>query len=171
MKLKTKFKGKNFNKDNRINLIFEVSPYMLNTISELENKEYILEVKEDRAKRSNNQNALLWELITQICLYQDGHTNDKDVIYLQLLQMADVSSFILTIKHDALEKLKKSNKYLRVLKEDVYKGEAYDVVEVFNGSSTFNTKEMTELLRVALNYAHEVGVNTDIYVEELRGII
>ena len=83
--------------------------YTFTTSSRLDlnkDKSYVIDLKERRPKRSLAQNALLWEIINQICLEQDGNLKDTEIVYEQLLKMAGVESQIITktMTADEMEK-------------------------------------------------------------------
>jgi hypothetical protein len=42
------------------------------------------------------------------------------------------------------------------------------VIQVFDGSSTMDTKQMAKLIDVTLNMASELGIDTTYYIEFLR---
>lgn len=167
MKLLANYKNKTMSKDGKINLMFSVEPSCLSLIDSLENTIYTLEIKKPSSKRSLRQNAYLWSLINEISIVENGDISSAEDIYLMLLEMSGAKSSVITIKKEALNDFKKLVRHLKVLDETMYKGIPYCTVQVFYGSSTFNSKEMTNLVDTALKYASEVGIEDDYWRELL----
>lgn len=168
MKLLANYKNKTITKDGKINLMFQVEGANLSTVESLENTLYQVEIKKPYRKRSLEQNAYLWALIGEICLVENGDTIDKEDTYLRLLEMSGAKSITLTMKTEAIPMLKKSVKHIKVLQEVMYHHTPYSVVEVYQGSSTFDTKEMTNLIETTLKYASEIGIETEYWKELLN---
>ena len=49
-------------------------------------------------------------------------------------------------------------RHVKVIKQQTINHEVYDTIWAFYGSSTFDTKEMSDLIETTLKYAEEVGV-------------
>lgn len=130
-------------------------------------KEYEITVREYKDNRSKRQNDKLWAIINDICMKQDGNLRNADDLYLQLLEMAGAKHLIVSIPYEArkdLLKVVRSIKTLDVFTED---GVTYATVCLFYGSSSMNTKEMGNLIETAINYAYELGVDTEKYEERI----
>ena len=130
-------------------------------------KEYEITVREYKDNRSKRQNDKLWAIINDICMKQDGNLRNADDLYLQLLEMAGAKHLIVSIPYEArkdLLKVVRSIKTLDVFTED---GVTYATVCLFYGSSSMNTKEMGNLIETAINYAYELGVDTEQYEERI----
>lgn len=123
-------------------------------------KVYEIHIKEPRNQRTLRQNKMLWKLIHAIAK-ATGH--DDNEIYCSLLEKADaLSDYIITATEmeDALRKAFRGVMFMRT--QEVNNKECY-VYKVYLGSSKMNTKEMTELLDMAIRIATEYGVNYDYY--------
>ena len=129
----------------------------------LETQPYALEISKPRSKRSTDQNALLWKIIHDIAEQEDGHlANDWDT-YCALLELADAKHTDLVAPAEAEEEFRKVQglRAVKVLRPAQQEG--YLIYRLYPGSSTFNTKEMTKLIDVALDYAAKIGLDTAYY--------
>lgn len=120
-------------------------------------KQYLIEVKEPKSKRSLRQNRLLWALVHKIAkaTYQDDNE-----IYCSALERADaLSDYVITAieMEDALRKQFRGVKFIRM--QEVNEKECY-VYKVYIGSSKMNTKEMNELLDIVFQICGELGIPT-----------
>ena len=147
-------------------IAFKVDKHSYNWISDrksLETQPYALEISKPRSKRSNDQNALLWKIIHDIAEQEDGHlANDWDT-YCALLELADAKHTDLVAPAEAEEEFRKVQglRAVKVLRPAQQEG--YLIYRLYPGSSTFNTKEMTKLIDVALDYAAKIGLDTAYY--------
>ncbi len=129
-------------------------------IKELIKQDYVLEIKVPKSKRSLDQNNLLWELIGKIA--KVTNIDDMD-IYCQLIEMAGAKYDYLMVLPEAVDRLKKAYRAVKVLKDIEHKGKLFKAVKAFYGSSTMNTQEMTELINITLDYAEQSGIDTSFY--------
>lgn len=154
---------------NGIELTFQVDHIQLATIEELKPQEYAIEVKKPYKKRSLNQNSYLWALINEICMEEDGDISGANDKYIQLLQMAGAKSVILEMPKDAVSDFEKVFRTIKVLDERQDGETIKATVQAFYGSSTFDTKEMTQLVDTTIRYASEIGIETDYWESLLKG--
>lgn len=120
-------------------------------------KQYVVEIKEPKSKRSLESNKLLWSLIHKIAkaTYQD----DMDV-YCTALERADaLSDYVITATdmESALRKSFRGVKFIRM--QEVNNKDCY-VYKVFLGSSKMNVAEMNELLEIVFQMCGELGIPT-----------
>lgn len=127
------------------------TPYGVN----VEDGKYSIEITDYKKNRSLNQNALLWKIINAISKKENGSYAGAEDIYLNLLEMAGAKCEYLLVSNEAVEGLKSLYRDIRVVKED--KGKS--IVKAYYGSSKMNTQEMSELIKVAEDYAIEVGLD------------
>lgn len=130
----------------------------------VEDGEYVIDFKEVGKHRSLSQNAMLWGIIGEICKEIDGTLIDEETVYIQLLEMTGAKYTDVEIPKLAYDQLKSMVKYTKILSE--YNGKI--AVRIFGGSSTFNTKEMSELIDMALRYAEKSGIVTDYWKDLLK---
>ena len=128
----------------------------------LQDGKYDVEIREIGSKRSLDQNAMLWGVISEISKKLYGDISEKENIYLQLLAMSGAKYEFIKVEkrvleEKALEKLGIRN--YKVVKENEEENSV--ILMVFYGSSTFNTKEMNQLIETTLNYASNCGVDVD----------
>ena len=138
------------------------------------NKRYEVDIKEYKSKRSLEQNRYLWKLITEIAKVENGGITNQDNItetYTNLLEKANAKFEFVLCPKEAINEFKKRFRAIRVNGTVVIKTVEYTQLQVFYGSSTMNTKEMSQLIDITLDYAYKVGVaDVKNYWEEiLRG--
>lgn len=120
-------------------------------------KLYSVEIKEPKSKRSLQQNKMLWELIHKIAKNQQ---QDDMEVYCALLERADaLSDYIITATEmeDALRKTFRGVKFIR---KQIVNDKECNIYKVYLGSSKMNTKEMTELLDIAIQVCSELRIAT-----------
>jgi hypothetical protein len=152
--------------DNNIILQFKVSDYNSKIfLEELEKeKNYNLEIKEVKSKRSLQQNALLWKIIGDI-----AEISKKDImnIYIQILVLAKAKNdYIKTPNLEVIENLKKSSVFraIDLVRTENFGNRKEYVVNCFYGSSKMSVKEMNLLIDTAINFAENYGLK---YEEEM----
>jgi len=132
---------------------------------ELNDGRYDVDIREIRSKRSLDQNAMLWGIICEISKSQYGDLSEKENIYLQLLEMAGAKYTILTLSKEAYEDKALDaygiRNYREVGRGFNPDGKEFVSVIAFYGSSTMNTKEMTQLIDATIRYATNCGVRVD----------
>lgn len=131
----------------------------------IEDGKYLVEISDYKKNRSLSQNALLWKIINEISRKENGNYAESQNIYLNLLKMAHAKYEYMLVKNEALNGLKSIYKDIQVIKEDKEKEQS--IVRVYYGSSKMNTEEMSELIKVAIQYAEEVGIDTTSYYLEI----
>lgn len=124
------------------------------------NKEYDVEIKLHRNKRSNNANSYAWALITQIASVLNS---DKDSIYVLMLKRYGVSDLI-PIRNDV--PVEDYFKYYDIES----KTDKYMWYKVYKGSSRYDTKEMSVLLNGIVSECKEMGIPTKEDLEIQRMI-
>lgn len=133
-----------------------------------ESKKYKIDIAEYRSKRSLEQNSYMWALLTEIDKKINGGRADDPVkIYIQCLERAHAKSNFYLCVEDGLDMLKRQFRATREIGNVTINGINYVNVECFWGSSHMNTKEMTDLIDIVLDYASEV----DIYTPYWEGLL
>ena len=142
---------------------FDIPNYMARYIDMEKDKDYKIAITEVKSKRSLQQNAMLWELISQIAKASDL-IPDEDRVYMELIKLAKIKTVHIQTIPEARNDLLKAFRYI-IEKErrTSDKGVETVVYECFYGSSTFSTEEMTRFIDVTLYYAEQVGINTKEY--------
>lgn len=134
-------------------------------------KRYEVDIKECKSKRSLEQNRYLWLLITEITKVQNGGIANQDSItatYCNLLENANAKFEFVLCPQEAISEFKKRFRAIRVNGTYTIENVEYTQLQVFYGSSTMNTKEMSRLIDATLDYAYNVGVaDVKNYWEEI----
>ena len=140
---------------------FIVPTYQLTEIDKT--KEFKLELTELKSKRSVFQNRKMWALIHEIA-YHEGLT-DNDV-YCQIIEMANLRVEYLQVLPEAIDSLKKVFRVVKEVEERTSdKGKLMKVIQCYYGTSTFDTKEMSEFIDRLLDYASQIGIDVREYRE------
>ena len=132
-------------------------------------KTLTVEVKVKRKGRSTNANAYCWALCTDIAKELNS---SKEEVYQQAIR--SIGAFTpIPIKAEAVER------YIEIWKahgigwviEDMgdSKLPGYKVLACYHGSSTYDTKEMSELIEWLTQEAHNLGI--DIISEADRALL
>ena len=138
-------------------LILNVDPNQLKWLADFKGMDLTVEFKPYKSQRSLNQNALLWSLISEIDLAENGRPSEQGEmsIYANLIKMAKVSTAQFETTREAYDEMKRRKlfRHIEVLSEgDTVTWRGY------YGSSTFDTSEMNLLIETAKDYATKLGV-------------
>ena len=120
-------------------------------------KEYLMELKEPKSKRSLEQNKLLWKLIHLIA--KETYQDDMDV-YCAVLERADALSDYVITAVDMADDLRKSFRGVKFIRMQEVNGKDCFVYKVYLGSSKMNTSEMTELIEITMQVCSELQIDT-----------
>lgn len=122
-----------------------------------QNKEYLIELKEPRSKRTLEQNKLLWLLVHKIA--KETFNDDNDV-YCGVLEKADALSDYVITATDMEQALRKSFRGVKFVRMQEVNGKECYVYKVYIGSSKMDTKEMNELIDITMQVCGELGIDT-----------
>lgn len=123
------------------------------------NKQYDVEIKVHREKRSLNANSYCWKLCTEIA---SAINSDKDSVYLLMLKRYGVSDLVAMLNKINIEDY---FKYYDVESRT----EKYTWYKIYKGSSKYDTKEMSVLLNGIVSECKEMGIPTkeDLEIERM----
>lgn len=112
------------------------------------------EIKQKKEKRSLNQNAYAWELITKI-----GNIlrKSKEEVYLQMLKeygQSEIVSILSSIDP------KGYFKYYEKIGTGIVNNKEFTHYKIFKGSSEFDTKEMTILIDGIIQECEQLDIET-----------
>jgi len=124
------------------------------------NKEYTLELKEVRNKRTIHQNKYMWALIRLIANHESLN-QDEIEIYSSALEEANAKYIYLLGTPEVQDELRKNFRAVRVVRPTIENGKEFIVYKCFIGTSKMNTKEMTKVLDIIIAWANELGIETD----------
>lgn len=131
-------------------------------------KEYAIEIKEIKSKRSLQQNKYLWALLHEIDVAMNGKPTDEYEIYCMCLERANAKFDYIGCLPEAEQALKENFRAVKYIKDIDLNGKQGRMYKVFIGSSKMNVKEMNILIDAVLDVAEKVGVETDYWKEVLK---
>lgn len=123
-------------------------------------KDYVLEIKEAKSKRTIQQNKYMWALIRAIANHETMN-QDECEIYSLALEEANAKYIYLLGVPEAEDELKKNFRAVRVVRPTIENGKQFIVYKCFIGTSKMDTKEMTKVLDIIIAWAEELGIETD----------
>lgn len=134
----------------------------LNSIDELINKDLDIEVKQHKEKRSNDANAYMWKLSSEIAKKLGGKTTKED-IYKKAIR--DVGVFeTIPVRKDAVKRYTESweKNGTGWVCESLGRSklEGYENIRTYYGSSTYDAKEMSRLIDYIVEECKEQGIET-----------
>lgn len=123
------------------------------------NKQYDVEIKIHREKRSLNANSYCWKLCTEIASVINS---DKDSVYLLMLKRYGVSNLIPISNQVPIDD------YIKYYDIESKTGK-YTWYKIYKGSSKYDTKEMSVLLNGIVSECKEMGIPTkeDLEIERM----
>lgn len=168
MKIKANYKGSH-REDDSLVIEFTVDKWVYQRIEkELSPQEYLIDITTKKQKRSLEQNALLWELLTQIDEEVNG-TRQPWKWYVSAIKNTGAKTKVIYLENESLDELKEMclEGNIRAVEplgqiDDLY---AY---RIYYGSSKFNKKEMSMLIDVVLDMAYMVGIDRSYWEELLK---
>lgn len=125
----------------------------LHTISKL-GKPISVEIKQYRAKRSLDANALFWKAVSLIA--EKTHV-DNEKIYIELLRRYGVFTHII-VKQSAVQAFKATYRLCEELGEVTVNGQTGMQLCCWFGSSTYSTKQMARLIDGVLSELKELEI-------------
>lgn len=125
-----------------------------------DDKTYTAEIKECREKRSLNANAYFWVLLSKLSaklkipkseLYKEFIRGIGDNFYVMLVKTSEIKAVSESWQHNGLG----------WITEDLGQcDDEYSFVLFYKGSSTYNTKQMSALIELAVMECQEQGIET-----------
>jgi len=112
---------------------------------------YDIDWKKHREKRSLDANAYAWMLMSKIA---NATHRTKEEVYVEALQNYGQHAFLFRVEHNTDVTL--DGVYVKYLEFDG----THDIYEAFRGSSTYDTKEMSDFIEGIIQDAQELGIDT-----------
>ena len=139
--------------DKILPLIFRLEKYTI----------YDVKKNKHREKRSLNENAYLWKLVTEI---GNVLNKSKEEVYLQMLIDYGQSEMVSILSEIDV---KGYFKYYKLAGTSILNGKEFNHYKIYKGSSEYDTKEMSILLNGVVQEAKNLGIKTkdDIELERL----
>ena len=123
-------------------------------------KSYDLNITEHKSQRSKNQNALMWR---NIHLISKELTQDDNKTYCDILEKTDAKSTFIPVKSMEMEKaLQLGFRGALFMRPVNINGQEWYLFKVYYGSSTFNTKEMAQLINITFDILSELGIYQEV---------
>ena len=137
----------------------------LQEIDELKDAKLNITVKKHRNKRSLDSNAYAWVLMQKIA---EKIGKSKWEVYLDMLQRYSRAFTHLIVKPNAVQAVMNMYRTTIDLGEIVVNGQRGHQLQVYFGSSTFDSKEMQVFLEGITETAREMGIQTETPEEIAR---
>jgi hypothetical protein len=148
------------------------SPGAISTANDLTKGLCEVDLKRRHKDRTLNQNAMLWKLIGDISLKENGKRNrETDMeIYRRILKLSGASVEVFSIRKDALPGFIRKTKPIfsahEVAMEWTSKGTEWVMVYGYYGTSQMDTSEMGKVIDRTLEYAAEIGLDAEYWREQ-----
>lgn len=131
-------------------------------------KEYSLEIKEVKSKRTIQQNRYMWLLLHEIDVAMNGKSTDEMDAYIMCLELANAKFDYIGCLPEAEQALKENFRAVKFIKKIDLNGKEGNMYKVFIGSSKMDVKEMNLLIDTILDVAEQLGIETDYWKRMLR---
>ena len=125
--------------------------------AELAGEDLEVEVGKKRKKRSLDANAYAWVLMQKIA---EATHSDKWTVYLEMLKRYSRAFTFVIVKPSALDRAVELFRTCVDLGEVKVNGAEGHQLQVYFGSSQFDTKEMSVLLDGIVSECRELGIET-----------
>lgn len=124
------------------------------------NRPLEIDAKLYKSNRSIEQNKLLWALLGKMAMATCGKKDkvSTEDCYCAMLERANVKSVVLQGIPEAENELKRFFRVVNVVDERVSNGKKTYLYRCYEGSSKYDTKEMTDLIEMTLDRLAELGV-------------
>ena len=143
---------------NQFNITFSINENsVVNEIDKLKDSKLSIKAVKHREKRSLDSNAYAWVLMQKIA---EAVNSDKWSIYLECLKKYSRSFSHVIVKPEAVEKMKELYRTCVDLGEISVNGMTGHQLQVYYGSSTFNTKEMSVFIDGIVSECKELNIET-----------
>lgn len=143
---------------NQFNITFSLNESSaVNEIDKLKDCKLSIKAVKHREKRSLDSNAYAWVLIQKIA---EAVNSNKWDVYLECLKKYSRSFSHVIVKPEAVGKMKELYRTCVDLGEISVNGTTGHQLQVYYGSSTFNTKEMSVFIDGIVSECKELNIET-----------
>lgn len=150
-----------------ISILIKVdNPMYMNYAERIESGLYGITFDAPEKNRTLNQNALLWALIGEICKNENASYSDTWEMYCELLRQAKAKYTYVSVVKDGVDDLARSHGIRAVQTLGTItneKGVEFVNCRLFLGTSQMNTKEISQVIDKAIEYAENLGIDTNYY--------
>lgn len=161
-----------FKKERFVHLL----PTILNFINTLDDKDYELEIKKYRKKRSLNANNFSWKLTDELAdrLIVAGVKLSKEECHAEMIfrygqVLLDENGEQVCFSTKQGVKLPEFYPYAKQIGESELNGEKFTHYRIYRGSHTYDTREMSIFISGIVEECKEQGINTD--TPELKALL
>lgn len=126
-------------------------------LEEIRGKELAITAKKYRNKRSLDSNAYAWVLIQKIA---EAIHSDKQTVYLDMLKQYSGAFEHIVVRPEAVEAVTSVYATCIDLGEVTVNGHPGRQLQIYFGSSTFDTKEMSVFIDGIVETCKELGIET-----------
>lgn len=142
----------------KLRLTFEINEDIPNAVNEINGVE-LLDITADKhkVKRSLDSNAYCWVLIQKIA---EAVHSDKWSIYLQCLQRYSRAFTHVIVKENAVDAMKEVWRTCVDLGEVTVNGQTGRQLQLYYGSSSFDSKQMSVFIDGIVQECKELGIET-----------
>jgi len=138
----------------------------LEQLDQFKDKDLDITIKEYKEPRSNNANAYMWAIIQEMA---DILKTSKEELYKKYIKEKGLFR-IIKINNEAIETMRKiwQDKGLGWFSEIYHIGESDTEIIMYYGSSSYNTKQMSNFIDYIIQDAKELGIDTTTLEEQQR---
>jgi hypothetical protein len=138
-------------------------------VEQYKDKAFDLTISEIKSKRTQAQNRKLWQIIESIStkLYGDRTDENLNKVYCYLLKQTNIKRVLIATTKEALPLIEQqfraillTGQTIKTINTITNKESELITLWAYSGSSSFNTKEMSELIDLATDYAYKVKALT-----------
>jgi len=141
----------------KYNITFELDEGNIKDLDKISgNKELMVQAKVHRNKRSLDSNAYAWVLMQKIA---EATGLDKWDVYLNCLQRYSRAFTHVIVKPNAIDRLKELYRVCIDLGEVTVNGKTGHQLQVYFGSSTFDTKEMSVFIDGIVSECRDLDID------------
>ena len=160
MKVQGNYIRKSYDENMNMEITFLIKDYnSKKAVEELEKETpYSIEIKKVRSKRSLNQNAFFWKIVSMIA---ENMEQDPMDIYIYLLEETQAKYEYVMGLETIENELKKNFRAVKVVRPQEFQGKKMIVYKCFIGSSKLSVDEMKLLIDKALEYCSELDIQVD----------
>lgn len=141
----------------KYNITFELDEGNISDVDNIKDDKLRIVAKKYRAKRSLDSNAYAWHLMQRLA---EKCNTTKNEIYIRCLQRYSRSFTHMIVHPEVIPKLEEQYRVVVDLGDVLVNGKLGRQVQVYFGSSTFNTKEMSVFLDGIISECKDLGIST-----------
>ena len=130
---------------------------VVNQLNKHYHEKLCISAKKHREKRSLDSNAYAWVLMQKIA---EAVNSDKESVYIEMLKKYSREFTFVICKENAIDKLKELYRTCIDLGEVNVNGTEGHQMQVFFGSSTFDTKAMSVFIDGIVSECKELDIET-----------